>query len=125
MGNEPTMVDLGREFADDDATSELLSAIGRQMERDAEHRQNFLDRIHNEAKAEALALRHGVMHALETVTYGGTTAQYEDCLQEIQLALDVSRFDGPVKRWYIEQEENATGINRERHPSYQRAGGVA
>lgn len=87
------------------ATS-VLSFIEAHQRADAEWRQSIEERIHAEARAEALCLRNAVLAALDRVERLGTTRGYERCLNAIEAALDESRF-GEVHDWYVREVAKA------------------
>lgn len=131
MPDTPTIVDVtaavikskAKTKGEADAGLDVLSFIVRQQERD----RDFFDRIQNQwqdqARAEVVAMRHGINAAVARCDRLGTTRSYEDCLEEIMVAMDNARYHGPIRDFYIEQERKAretnAGDQRTPWPAYQ------
>ena len=115
--NEPTMVDAAAaiiaEDGPDSPALDLLSTIGRQMERDAEHRQGIMDSWAAKDNGRRLLLEHGIQNALNNCEWGGTTRQYEETLGQIERVLELSRagtaFANAPLQFYIDQCKEEPG----------------
>lgn len=109
--DKATMVDAAAAIIAEDGLDspalDLLSQIGRSMERDAEHRQNLLDSFAAKDNGRRLYLEHGIAAALANSEWGGTTRQYEDTLATIQQVLDTARWGDPnfnsALKFYVSQ----------------------
>ena len=128
------IIELSRQVADDDAASELLSAIFRHQEAERDHVQNTLDAISDRDRAEASAVLHAVraMLARREAVWGGTVREYEAMLDRLETDLHTARYDHDVRDWYTERIAAAradgtqfTGTLDAVHPRFQVGRGSA
>lgn len=109
----PTMADVAAAafteatgVAAPEGATAVLSFIEAHQRAEAEWRQSIEERLHVEARAEALCLRNAIHAALDRVERFGTTRSYEDCLNAIEDALVESRV-GQVRCWYVKKVAEA------------------
>ena len=124
MKDEATIIDVVE--ASDGQANDILRLIMAHQEAERSMVDGWKDAWLTEARAQVAAIEHGVSHALARCERGGTTRQYEECLKDVQLALFNGLCDGPILRWYIEQEKaNPMQPDLPVHPRYQHCGDFA
>jgi len=111
---EPTMVDVTAAVLkshardknpDTDTALDVLSFVARQQQAEAAWRENTTWAYVHDAEARVRLLSDGLAWALDQVEYGGTTAQYERCLDRIRMVHSLS-YGGPILDWYKQTERD-------------------
>ncbi len=102
----------------------VLKLVMDIMTANSTERYNIQHRLFVKKKAEHDAIQIGVYFALNQIPFGGTTAQYEDGLAAIALALRPSQeildfYQDRAERWV--QGENIDNVI---HPSHRRSGNM-
>jgi hypothetical protein len=107
---------LGREIPEDDDVNTLLGAIFAQQEADANHYQKMQDNWWAETRAKLRIMHDGIAWALRNNQWGGTTAQYEQCLTRI-CNLEYPPLE--ILDWYKQQElEHGPFSDYTPHPKF-------
>lgn len=104
----------------------LLSAIFDHQQKNAEMHQRQQDHWWAEDRAKEAMVRHGVLAALAQCPFGGTTAEYELCMERIRTVLSQGTGD-PIYHWYLEKQlkviQDAEMFSKDSdpvHPNYAR-----
>lgn len=77
----------------------LLSAIFAYNEGERKRMDGLLETWAQRDRASYWAMRHGVLAALKSAEFGGTTRDYERVLDRVQNAVHNSSY-GPIHEWY-------------------------
>lgn len=82
----------------------VLDLVTRHQQADRDFVQSITDSIIIDAKARGDAITDGVIAALDTEVWGGTTAQYDDTLRRVAAALHpptvvLDRYKARAERW--------------------------